>query len=125
MRSSDTGENTYYYRNRVSGITNQGIKKPKSIDSYWITERLFEERSKYGLEITDKYYEYVLHMVKLTFSRIRQQPFEIKKNVFILFCDFIAKNFSGFRAHSNECIEIEKIIKTRDLGKCLSYTKWM
>lgn len=120
-----TLENTYYYRNRPSGITNQGIKKPKSIDSYWITERLFEERSNYGLESTDQYYEYVLRMVKLTFSRIRLQPYEVKKNLFILFCDFIDKNFSGFRACSNAGKEIEKIIKARNLKKCISYARWM
>ncbi len=118
-------ENSYYYRNRASGITNQGIKKPKSIDSYWITKRLFEERPEYGLEITDQYYEYVLRMVKLTFSRIRLQPQAVKENVFISFCDFIDKNFVGFRANSNQGKEIEKIIKTRNLGKCISYVKWM
>lgn len=118
-------ENSYYYRNRASGITNQGIKKPKSIDSYWITEQLFGERLKYGLEITEQYYEYVLRMVKLTFSRIRLQPYEVKKNVFILFCNFIDKHFSDFHAHSSQCKEIEKIIKTRNLGKCISYANWM
>lgn len=118
-------ENSYYYRNRASGITNQGINKPKSIDSYWITEQLFEDRSKFGLEITDQYYEYVLHMVKLTFSRIRLQPQDVKKNTFILFCDFIDKHFSGFHAHSSKGKEIEKIIKTRNLRKCISFAKWM
>jgi glycosyltransferase involved in cell wall biosynthesis len=118
-------ENSYYYRNRASGITNQGIRKPKSVDSYWITERLFEERSMYGLETTDQYYEYILHMVKLTFSRIRLQPEDVKKNTFILFCNFIDKHFSGFHAYSNQGKEIEKIIKTRNLGKCISYANWM
>ena len=120
-----TPENTYYYRNRSSGITNQGIKKPKSIDSFWITEQLFKERSKYGLEITDQYYEHVLRMVKLTFSRIRLQPYKIKKNVFILFCDFIDKNFLNFSTCNNQYKEIERIIKTRNLGKCISYSTWM
>lgn len=118
-------ENCYYYRHRISGITNQGIKKPKSIDSFWITERLFEERSKYGFDITDQYYEYVLRMVKLTFSRISLQPLAVKKNIFILFCNFIDKHFSDFHAHSSQGKEIEKIIKTRDFGKCISYAKWM
>ena len=118
-------ENTYYYRNRISGITNQGIKKKKSIDSYWITERLFEERRNYGLKITDQYYEYILRMLKLTFSRIRLQPDKVKKYVFILFCNFIDKNFVEFSATSKEGKEIERIIKTRDFGKCISYSKWM
>ena len=118
-------ENAYYHRNRLSGITNQGIKKAKSIDSYWITEQLFHERAKYGLEITNQYYDYVLHMVKLTFSRIRLQSYDVKKNVFILFCDFIDRNFSNFNSHNAQYKEIEKIIKTRDLGKCISYARWM
>jgi glycosyltransferase involved in cell wall biosynthesis len=118
-------ENCYYYRNRSTGITKQGLKRPKSVDSFWITERLFEERSKYGLKITDQYYEYVLHMVKLSFSRIRLQPSEVKEHVFILFCNFIDKHFSGFHAHNPQDREIEKIVKTRDIGKCISYAKWM
>jgi hypothetical protein len=86
---------------------------------------LFEERSSYGLDITEQYYEHVLHMVKLTFSRIRLQPLPVKKNIFILFCYFIDKHFSDFCAHSSEGKEIERIIKTRNLGKCIAYAQWM
>ena len=117
--------NVYYVRNRMSGVTNNGIKKPKSVESFRITERLFEERREYGLETTQQYYEYVLHMVKLTFRRIRERPYEIKKLVFILFSDFIEKNFRGFSANTKEGKEIEKIIKSRNLKKCISYAKWM
>lgn len=117
--------NTYYYRNRQSGITNQGIKKPKSIDSYWITERLFEERSAYGLKTTKQYYDYILHMVELTFSRIRFQPYDVKKSVFILFCDFIEKHFADYSTENNKYKEIEKILKQRNLGKCIAFAKWM
>ncbi len=118
-------DNAYYYRTRESGITNQGIKKRKSIDSYWITERLFKDRQAYGLEITNQYYDYILHMVELTFSRIRFQPYNVKKSVFILFCDFIEKHFAGYSTENRRCREIEKIIKQRNLGKCISFAKWM
>ena len=118
-------DNAYYVRNRMSGVTNSGIKSPKAVDSFLITERLFEERREYGLEITQQYYEYVLRMVKLTFRRIRERPYEIKKLVFILFCDFIDKNFHSFSAGTKEGKEIEKIIKTRNLKRCISYAKWM
>ena len=118
-------ENTYYYRERATGITKQGIKKAKSIDSYWITERLFEERKKYGLEITDKYYDFILRMVKLTFLRIRYQPYETKKSVFILFCDFIDKNFPEYDTQDEKLKDIQRIIKAKDLGKCIAYARWM
>lgn len=118
-------DNAYYVRNRMSGVTNSGIKNPKAVDSFRITERLFEERREYGLEITQQYYEYMLHMVKLTFRRIRERPYEIKKMVFILFCDFIDKNFRGFSAGTKEGKEVEKIIRSRNLKKCIFYSKWM
>lgn len=118
-------ENTYFYRNRVSSITRQGVYKPKSIDSYWITEQLFFERFSYNLVIDQKYYEYILHMVKLTFSRIALQPYDIKRNVFILFIDFITKNFKGFNSQTKEGKTIEKILKSKDLNKCIAYAKWM
>lgn len=118
-------ENTYYYRKRFSGITNQSIGRPKAIDSYWITERLFEERQKYSLDVDNQYYEYILQMVKLTFYRIRSQPYKVKKCVFVLFCDFINNNFYNCYANDTECKKIEKIIKSRNLGKCIAYAKWM
>ena len=117
--------NTYFYRNRASSITHQGVKKVKSIDSFWITERLFEERMEYGLKITTQYYEYILKMLRLTFSRIKLQPYKVKKNVFILFCDLVDKNFSGCKTDDDNCKELEKIIKNRDVGKCIAYAKWM
>lgn len=118
-------ENTYYYRDRATGITNQGVKRPKAIDAYWVNERLLEERAHYGLGMTDEYYEYMLYTVKLTFSRICLQPYEVKKNLFILFCDLFDRNFAGFSARTDEWRELERIVKTRDLGKCIAYAKWM
>lgn len=118
-------ENTYFYRNRASGISNQGIKKPKAIDSYWITERLFEERSQYGLTLTTPYYEHLLRMMRMTFSRISLQPYEVKRNLFILFCDFFSKHFTEFPGHNAEYKELEEIIRTKDLGRCIAYATWL
>lgn len=118
-------ENTYYYRNHHLGITNQSITKAKSIDSYWITEQLFKDSLKYGIEITEKYYNYILKMVKMTLRRNRFQPVEVQKGIFILFCDLIDQHFSKFHTNDDDCKQIERLIKARDLGKCISYSKWI
>ena len=118
-------ENTYYYRVHDQSITSKGKKSVKSIDSYWVTERLHSEREKFGLKITEEYYDYILHMVVLTFSRISLQSYEIKKNVFILFSDFINRFFAEYTTSDIKLKEVEKIIKNKNLGKCIAFVKWI
>lgn len=124
-RAGSISENTYYYRVNPSGITARGQRKIKSIDSYWITEQLFENRKELGLNITQEYYEYILRMVYLTFHRIRFQAYEVKKSVFLLFVDFIEKNCTGWSTQDKRFKEIEKVVKTRNLEKCIAFAKWM
>ena len=119
------GENTYFYRVHGSSITHTGRYNVKSIDSYWLTEQLFYERQNKGYIITDSYYDYILRMVTLTVSRISYQSKEIKESVFVLFCDFINKNFKDFTTDDISLKEIEKFVKTKNYGKCAAYSKWV
>lgn len=118
-------ENTYFYRTHPASISATNHTKMKSIDSFWITEQLFYERKKLDIQITQDYYDYILHMVYLTFVRIRLQSYEVKKSVFILFVDFINRNFIDFSTNDANLKLIENCIKTNNLGKCIAFAKWM
>ncbi len=117
-------DNTYFYRLHGDNISYKSRNYAKSIDSYWITEKLFNERQKAGFEITQDYYNYILYMVKLTFPRIMFQNKKVKQAVFILFYDFINKNFSNYTTDDKKLKEIENIVITKNYGKCVAYSKW-
>lgn len=89
--------NLYFRRDNPTGITNTAIKKKKSVDSLYITLSLYRDRHLLGIKPDLDYYEYILRMVNLTYSRMRLQPEEIKESMFIVFCDFIDNNFPYYK----------------------------
>lgn len=95
----------YRYRKNPNGITSTSVKKRKSLDSLWITLRLFEDRKKLGLAVDQDYYEYMLHMAALTYQRILQQPKLIKKAFFCAFSDFLSQNFAGYTSKKDRLFE--------------------
>ncbi len=124
-KSMKIADNVYYYRENNNGITKTSSKFPKSIDSVWITKRLYTDRQVLGLKNSQNYYEYILRMVKLTYIRTRFQDETVKKSVFILFSDFIKTNFSGYNTQYRDLKELEKAMRTMDYGYYKAYCKYM
>lgn len=102
----------YCRRNNPRGITSTGVKKPKSVDSLWVTIRLFEDRNILGLSTTQDYYEYILRMARLTYQRTAFQPTEVKKAVFTVFADFVGNNFCGYK--TEKYFDLEYSIKNKN-----------
>ena len=46
-----------------------------------------------GLKTDQSYYEYILRMARLTYLRTCSMPDDIKQAIFIVYSDFIKKNF--------------------------------
>ena len=118
-------KNVYYYRRNTNSISFTALKKKKSIDSFWITEQLFNERKKLNIPTIQSYYEYILRMVKLTYSRVQYQSKTIKEAVLVLFIDFIKKNFSNYSTQVVGFKPIEKAIQNNDIGKLKAYCLWL
>ena len=74
----------YKYRNNESGISNSFVKKPKVVDSYYVTELLMREHAQ--LQISEKHYaEKVLRQFIMNCSRIDSLEREdVKKSLFVL-----------------------------------------
>lgn len=117
----------YAYRRNPAGITSVSKIKIKSIDSLYITKQLFEDRKKYGLENNRNYYNYILRMVKQTYSRTSNLAEDIKKAIFVCFSEFITKNFNEFSAESTDFSykELERIIQAKDYGAYKLYCTWL
>ena len=111
------------YRQNPKGITKTSRSRNKSLDSLYITMQLFEDRKKYGLEITREYYDYILGMAVLTYSRTRQQSDEVKRAIFTVYADFLDKNFRGWKTENGKLACLEKAFRERDYGSYLAYCR--
>ena len=102
------------YRVNPGGISRKSRGSVKSLDSLWITLSLHEDRKKLGLENTQEYYEYILSMLVLTYRRTEQRDEETKKAIFIMWCDFLGREFEGFSAADTFHRRLERAVRDRD-----------
>lgn len=89
-------ECVYEYLQNPRGISAQAVRRPKALDSLWIYMRLLEDRKSFGLSLTQEDYQYFLSTVRLTGSRTRGLPQEIKKSIFSLQIQLKNQYFSEF-----------------------------
>ena len=101
----------YEYTNNPLGISNISLKRPKSIDSLYITEKLFDEKRLFGLDLDLDSYNYFLRMVKLTYRRTYICDTLIAKCIFELQCNMF-NNFKKIKTVKNSKIELA--LKNKD-----------
>ncbi len=101
----------FQYRTNSSGITQKSKFRPKCVDSLWITLRLHKDRKKLNIETDQKYFEYILRNVILTYYRTRLVPEKIREDIFTLWSDLICRDFSGF--HTNKHQDLEYALRGR------------
>lgn len=104
-------ETVYNYTVNPSGISHTGRRSPKSIDSLWITLALYKDRQKLGLEKDQAYYEYILNMLTLSYRRAEAQSEEAKKAMFVIWADFIGKEFPGFVCQNRRFEILEQAVR--------------
>lgn len=61
----------YRYRKNPNGITSKSKGKPKSIDSYYITEQLLKDRMSLGLDDNIEFSRQMQHQIKINYMRIK------------------------------------------------------
>ncbi len=96
LRACGVSDSVYNYTVNPGGISATGRKSPKSIDSLYVTLGLYKDRQRLGLEKDQAYYDYILSMVRLSFLRCENQSVEVKKAMFVVWRDFLQKEFEGF-----------------------------
>ena len=120
-KTAGIGESVVRYRQNPEGITKKSRAKGKSLQSLYITLQLFEDRKKYGLEITRDYYDYILSMAVQTYSRTRLQGEDVKRAIFTVYSDFLRSNFPGWKTEDRKLACLEKALREGDYGKYLAY----
>lgn len=71
-----------YYIN-PSGVSAASQGQPKALESLYVTQRLLEERSHFGLKADIGAYTHFLHMVLLTYHRTRRLGHSVPYGVFL------------------------------------------
>lgn len=92
-------DNVYRYLLNPNGISHTSKRSKKSIDSLYITEKLFYEKQKFGLNITQEDFEYFLRMVRLTYKRTQRLKDKFKRCIFVGQVAMFEKYFIGFTAN--------------------------
>ena len=81
----------YRYRINNSGMTAVTKKKPKSLDTYWITEECVREYVERGYAPDEYFVTYLTKQLIVNYQRLMDFPSEVQKAVFVLSGSIIKK----------------------------------
>ena len=112
----------FYTQNR-NGITQKSKGKQKSLDSLYITLRLFDDRKQLGLPLTMEYYDYLLSMAVQTYSRTHLQSREVQQAIFTVYANFLQRNFPDWHTEDRRLACLEKALRSGDYGSYLAYCR--
>lgn len=97
-----TSDFVYEYYQHDTNISKISMANKKSIDSFYITRQLLNDRKDVGLENQQEQYEYFLRMVALTYERTKLLNEKVKKAIFVLQCNLWEQYFSSFRTNEHD-----------------------
>lgn len=103
----------YGYRLNPNGITATAQTKPKSVDSYWITERCLEEFAQFKLVYDQRAYEYLLRQTVMNWHRTKEQPREVRESIFIMTVDLLKQYFPDLHTKEKTMQRLEKALRQR------------
>lgn len=110
----------YRYRINPNGITSVSIGKPKSIDSFYITEKLIKDREILGLVNDIDFSRRMLHQIKINYFRIKTLGNkDIDYAVFLLTVRLWEQYFLFM--HTNR---MTKALKNKDFGEYKLICEW-
>ena len=113
---STVSDVVYIYRNNAEGMTSLTRKKPKALDTYWVTELCLEEYFSRGFEIDERFLGIVRNQFIVNCKRMNEFDEEIQKAVFVLSCELLEK----YKIPVEESY-LFKLMKKREYGKYRLY----
>lgn len=108
-----------YHLVNKKGMVISVVGKKKSVDTYWATEVLDENRQELGYENNDMYFEKLKNQFLMNFKRIYLLPDNIKEDVFYLESDLLNRRFPN---DTND--EFMMAIKNRNYKLYNLYAYW-
>ena len=112
-----TEAETFLYRQNTQGIVKSSRGNPKSLDSLWVTLSLYRDRQTLGLVNDQRYYEYILNMLVLTWRRTEALGEEVGRAVFTVWRAFLTRELSGFSTERAAYRPLEQAVLAGDYGR--------
>jgi len=111
MSAVGVNQSVYNYTINPAGVTANSRKRPKCIDSLWITLQLHKDRQTLGLEKDQCYYEYILSMILLSYRRAENQSEETKKAMLVIWQEFLRRELEGFDTKDKNYKILEQAVR--------------
>lgn len=104
-----------YRRTNTNSISNTFSRKPKCVDSFYITQLLMREHHEQNLPVDQTYVEKVFRQVVLNESRMERVPEVVKEAAFVLICDMV-REYLPCEIDSEKYHELIDAIFRKDYG---------
>lgn len=116
----------YAYRSNPNGITISSRRKPKSIDTFYITDLMIESVQEYlGIEYfaSQKYYDLLIEQFYINQRRILGIPVVFQKKIFRLQSNFVHQAFNGYQTLKKTRRLYEKALQQNDFWMAIFAAK--
>lgn len=107
----------YGYRVHENSITQQHLKKPNRVDSYWVMELMHENMKELGIEIDYAMYKLTMEHIVRTYRRSILLDDVIKKAIFVLTKEFLNINYLFYLETKDKYCGLAQDINKCDYGK--------
>lgn len=108
-------EMVYAYRQNLNSITHTAPKKPKCVDTYWITEQMMQEYELLELPVNENYYKKMMSQIILNARRVQNMPERVQEDIFILSGELVERYLKKIEV-PKECRELTVALKNKDYG---------
>ncbi|WP_026669969.1 glycosyltransferase family 2 protein [Butyrivibrio sp. AE3006] len=105
----------YYYRIVGSSISHSSAKKPKSIDTIWVTRLILKEYSLLGLPKDLAYHNKIMQQIILNEKRLSRLSEEIQKAAFTVTADLLSRYSTAYEC-DKKYHPLYKFITSMDYG---------
>lgn len=106
----------YCYRINPNGITSTSMGKPRSIESYWITEMLLQEQYDRGIS-SEKTLDSYIGQIAMNYHRTLGLGDEVREAIFVLSKEAYDKYFRGMKYNGQD-------YRKKELFRCIKENDW-
>lgn len=103
----------YGYRLNPNGISATAPHSERSIETWYITKKCYEEYPAFGVDYDQRAYDYFLKQCITNEKRTRHQPPKIREAIFTLEHELMKKYFASFSTQDSSLKRTEAALKKR------------
>lgn len=115
----------YIYRDNATGIVATYRGKPKSIETFWVTELLMETRQNLNFVNDVDFFEMCTRQLILNYKRLSSMPVLIQESAFVLSCEIMTRYFEVEVMAKSKSALIRNALMNRDWGiykmRCMTH----